>query len=359
MRILLIMDPFIRVPPQYYGGIERVIADIAEIFAKEGHEVTLLAAPGSKSPGRLITYGREGEWTCWSNIRNLAVVSVLLQRESRRHDVIHNFGRLLYLLTVLRQDRPKVQTYMRPVSHINIRQSLRLGARRLHFTAVSDFIRRGGEKGGGQWNTIYNCALVHQYHFCGSTNPRTAPLAFLGRLERCKGLHSAIAVARRAERKLRIAGNISTLPQERDYFEKEIRPLIDGEHVEYLGPIDNEAKNELLASAAALLLPIEWDEPFPVVLPEALLCGTPVMAFRKGGVPEGIEECKTGFVCDSVEEMATLVNRLSEIDRKDCRAEGERRFSASVIARNYLELYCQALASSRSAEGLQSDISVA
>lgn len=358
MKILLVADPFIRVPPQYYGGIERVVADIAEEFVREGHQVTLIAASGSKSPGRLITFGHEGEWTGWSNLRNFAVISPILQRESRHHDVIHNFGRLLYFLTLLWQDRPKIQTYMRPVDQANIQKSVSLGARQLHFTAVSDFIRYGGEKGGGQWSTIYNCARVDQYQFCGSTDPRTAPLAFLGRLERCKGLHSAIAVARRAGRKLRIAGNISTLPKEREYFEKEIRPLIDGECVEYLGPLDNEAKNELLGSAAALLLPIEWDEPFPVVLPEALLCGTPVIAFRNGGVPEGIVEGKTGFVCDTVEEMATLVNKLSEIDRKECRAEGERRFSASVIARNYLELYRQAIASSRSTEAFRKDISV-
>ena len=343
MRILLTMDPFIPVPPRFYGGIERVIADIAEVFVKEGHEVTLVAAPGSRSPGKLITYGREGEWTRWSNIHNFAVITAILKREIHCHDVIHNFGRLLYLLSVLRQNFPKIQTYMREVTPERVRQSIKLGARRLYFTAVSDYIKQMGLQGGGHWTTIYNCAPVEQYEFCGTTDPRTAPLAFLGRLDRGKGLHSAIAVAHRTGRKLRVAGNISNLPHERDYFEKEIKPLIDGKLIEYIGPVDNKGKNELLKSAAAMLLPIEYKEAFPIVLPEALLCGTPVIAFRAGGIPEGVIEGRTGFVCDTVEEMANLVERLPEIERCICRAEGERRFSATAIAHSYLELYRHAV----------------
>lgn len=345
MRILLIMDPFIPVPPRFYGGIERVIADVATVFSREGHEVTLIAAPGSESPGKLITYGREGEWTRWSNLRNFAVISSLIRREARHHDVIHNFGRLLYLLTVLRKDYPKIQTYMREVVSRRVRQSVRLGARRLYFTAVSDFVKQMGQEGGGDWTTIYNCAPVEQYKFYETTDARTAPLAFLGRLDRGKGLHSAIDVARRLRRKLRVAGNISNLPHEREYFEKEIKPLIDGDLIEYIGPVDNAGKNELLGSAAAMLLPIELKEAFPIVLPESLLCGTPVIAFRAGGIPEGITEGKTGFLCDTVEEMADLVKRLPEINRGVCRTEGEKRFSASAVAHNYLELYNRVITS--------------
>jgi glycosyltransferase involved in cell wall biosynthesis len=166
-----------------------------------------------------------------------------------------------------------------------------------------------------------------------------APLVFLGRLERCKGAHTAISVARRLKRPLHIAGNISNLPHEKKYFHEEIEPQIDGELIRFLGPVNNEQKNELLGNAAALLLPIEWEEPFPVVLPEALLCGTPVIAFSRGGVPEGISHGKTGFLCRTEQEMAAMVSRLVEIDRAECRAEAERRFSDSVIVDAYERLY--------------------
>lgn len=343
MRILLIMDPFIPVPPRFYGGIERIVADVAENFARKGHEVTLLAGPGSQSPGRLITFGREGEWTRWSNVRNFAAISAILQREARRHDVIHNFGRMLYLLSVLHHRVPKVQTYGRIITAARIRQILQLKPRRLYFTAVSNCTRRGGEQEGGRWSTVYSCVSADQYQFYEGADPCTAPLAFLGRLERLKGAHSAIAAARKAGRKLIIAGNISNDPVERTYFETEIKPHIDGTAVEYIGPVDNAGKNQLFGSAAALLLPVEWEDPFPVVLPEALLCGTPVIAFRNGGVPEGIIDGKNGFVCDTADEMAKLIGRLPEIDRKFVRADAETRFSASAVADDYLELYRRAL----------------
>ncbi len=140
-------------------------------------------------------------------------------------------------------------------------------------------------------------------------------------------------------RPLQIAGNVSSLPHERAYFAREIQPLIDGRLITYVGPVDNLRKNELLGGAAALLLPVEWEEPFPVVLPEALLCGTPVIAFRRGGVPEGIDHGRTGFLCDTAEGMAEAVGRLGVIDRATCRAEAERRFSDETIVSDYEALY--------------------
>ena len=142
-----------------------------------------------------------------------------------------------------------------------------------------------------------------------------------------------------------LAGNVSTLPEERAYFATEIEPAIDGDLVSYIGAVDDSEKNALLGRAAALLLPIEWEEPFPVVLPEALLCGTPVLAFRRGGVPEGIDEGLTGFVCDTSEQMMTAVCRLGELDRAECRAAAERRFSTQAIVDEYEHLYLRLCAS--------------
>lgn len=339
LRILLLMDPVIPVPPRHYGGIERVIADVAAVLSRRGYDVTLWAAPGSDVPGRVEPFGREGEWTRWSNVRNLATLASRFWRRPGRFDLVHNFGRLAYLAPVLRWDMPKVQTYMRPVNPRNMRIARALGAARLRYTAVSAAIRDTGLPGGGDWSVVYNCAPVDRYAARTDVDAATAPLVFLGRLERCKGAHTAISVARRLGRQLTIAGTISPLPAERAYFERDLVPQIDGRLVRYVGPVDDAQKDALLGSAAALLLPIEWEEPFPVVLPEALACGTPVIAFRRGGVPEGIEHGKTGFLCDTAEEMAVLVGQLDRIDRHRCRDEAERRFSDTAIVDAYERLY--------------------
>ncbi len=339
MKVLLVMDPFIKVPPAHYGGIERVVADLADGLAKLGHDITLWAAPGSRVNGRVDAFGKEGEWTRWSNLRNTMTLAGRFLAKGSRFDVIHNFGRLAYLAPMLAMDVPKVQTYMRTVNPQNMVTARRLGARRLHYTAVSAAIRDTGRPGGGDWSVIYNCAAPERYPFVAGTDPATAPLVFLGRLDRCKGAHHAITVAQRLQRRLIIAGNISPLPHEEEYFRAEIAPRVDGKLVTYIGPVGDEQKRTLLGQAAAMLLPIEWEEPFPVVLPEAMLCGTPLIAFRRGGVPEGIDHGRTGFLCDNAEQMADEVGRLGTINRAVVRAEASRRFSDAAIVAEYARLY--------------------
>jgi glycosyltransferase involved in cell wall biosynthesis len=338
MRILLIADPYIPVPPRFYGGIERVAADLADEYVRRGHNVTLWAAPGSGTSAYRWTFGSEGEWSRWSNARNIAHLNARLPRFLDRYDVVHNFGRLAYLTSILSSKVRKVQTYMRRVNPRNMRITQSLRARNLHFTAVSQAIRDTGTNGGGDWHVIYNSAEPSRYPFVSAV-AADAPLVFLGRFERCKGAHTAIEVARRADRTLLLAGTPSPLPCERDYFTRDVESHIDGTRVQFVGPVDDEAKRTLLGRAAALLLPVEWDEPFPVVLPESLLCGTPVLALRRGGIPEGIDHGRTGFVCDTVDEMVSLVPAVKELDRAACRAEAERRFSTRAIADEYLRLY--------------------
>jgi glycosyltransferase involved in cell wall biosynthesis len=332
------MDPFIKVPPDQYGGIERVVADVGNGLARRGHDITLWAAPGSRVDGRVEPFGREGEWTRWSNARNVATLATRFIAAMNRFDVIHNFGRLAYLTPVLARDVAKVQTYMRTVNPANMVTAERLGARRLHYTAVSAAIRDTA-RGGGDWSVIYNCAVPERYPFVADTDPAAAPLVFLGRLDRCKGAHHAIEVARRLQRRLIIAGNVSPLAHEQAYFEQELKPRIDGRLITYVGPVDDAQKRTLLGEAAAMLMPIEWEEPFPVVLPESMLCGTPLIAFRRGGVPEGIDHGRTGFLCDTVDEMAQLVRCLPTLDRAVVRAEAVRRFSDAAVIGEYERLY--------------------
>lgn len=338
MRILLLMDPFIPVPPIHYGGIERVIYDIACKYVEMGHEVTLVAGPGSKSPGRLITYGENGQGSSKLDWGIMKEVNAIISQEIKRHDVLHNFGRLAFLFPIAWSGIRKIQTYMRYITPRNIKMLNWAGVRNTTYTAVSDAIVKTGKPGGGHWATIYNCAPMEQFDYVPKVAD-DAPLVFLGRLERCKGAHSAISVAEKTGRKLLIAGNISNLPEEKAYFHDEVEPRIDGKLVEYIGVVNNVEKNKLLGSAAAMLLPIEWYEPFPVVLPESFACGTPILAFPGGGVPEGIQQGITGFLSNNVDEMVADVARIGTLSRAACRDEALSKYSDAVIAANYIKLY--------------------
>jgi glycosyltransferase involved in cell wall biosynthesis len=338
MRILLLMDPFIPVPPEHYGGIERVVYDIACRYVQAGHEVTLMAGPNSKSPGRLIVYGQNGALNPSIDLKLMTEVCLKLRREVKQHDVIHNFGRLVFLAPFLKSQVKKVQTYMRYVSRKNIGRFDRFKPVNLTYTAVSNAIASTGKTANSHWETVYNCAPIDQFNFKAET-PANSYLVFLGRFERCKGLHSAIAVARRSQRKLIIAGTVSDLPHENAYFHDEIMPQVDGAQITYIGPVNNMQKNELLGNAAALLTPVEWFEPFPIIIPEAYACGTPVLGFDDGGIAEGIAQGVTGFVSKTVEEMAGHVARIGELNRAACRLKAERDYSDTKIASDYLAIY--------------------
>jgi glycosyltransferase involved in cell wall biosynthesis len=171
------------------------------------------------------------------------------------------------------------------------------------------------------------------------TVPDEAPLVFLGRIAPVKGTHRAVRVAQKTGRRLVIAGNVPDDPNGQTYFEDEVEPHVDGDQIRYVGPVDDEEKNELLGRSAAFLMPIDWEEPFGIVMAEAMACGTPVIGTRRGSVPEVVTEGETGFVCDSVDEMASAVERISSLDRTACRRRCETHFSARAIVDAYLNLY--------------------
>ncbi|MGV8879820.1 MAG: glycosyltransferase [Sphingobacteriaceae bacterium] len=338
LKILLLMDPFIPVPPVHYGGIERVIYDIANQYVNLGHQVTLVAGPHSLSPDRLITYGENGSSNPNIHLKTLFEVYRILFKEIKNHDVIHNFGRLAFLIPFLKNSTKKIQTYMRYVDINNIKLIDQINPKNLIYTAVSNIIANTGKTNKSQWRTVYNCAPINQFEFKSDT-VSDGYLAFLGRIEKCKGLHNAIKVARQTNRNLIIAGNISDLEHERIYFEREIRPLIDGIQIKYIGPVDNAQKNDLLGNASALLTPVEWLEPFPIIIPEAYACGTPVLGFNNGGIPEGIQHGVTGFISENIGEMSQHVNQISLLSRYECRKNAEKLYSDHKIASDYLNIY--------------------
>ncbi len=343
LRVCLIADPFLPVPPRYYGGIERVIAMVAEGLMARGHRVTLFAAPGSALGTEVVTFGAPPHLGPVRRWRDLWQVAAPLWRRVREWDVIHSFGRLAALLPVLPRPVPKLQSYQREITLRNVRLSTRLARGTLLFTACSDALRRGVSH-VGRWVTVPNGAPAAAYRFSPAVPP-DAPLMFLGRIERIKGTHTAIAVARAAGRRLIIAGNVP--PEHRGYFEEEVQPHLDGTAIRYVGPVDDAAKNEWLGRAAALLMPIEWEEPFGIVMVEALACGTPVIGLGRGAVPEVVEDGITGFVCGSPAEMVEAVARLPRVERAACRASFQRRFSDAAIVDAYLQLYRQEIARTR------------
>ena len=339
MRILLVMDPGILVPPKGYGGHERLVYMFAKEYAGLGHEVHLLVTTGSAVEGCTVhPFGKEGfPPGKWDARKAIPTAWRFLCENRNRFDLIHNFGRLAYLLPIINHRVKKIMTYGREISSRNIRLMNKLPDRNLVFTGCSnDLLSR--VKAGGRWETVYNAIEFGKYTLTEKTAD-DAPLMFLGRIERVKGLHTAIQIAKATCNSLIIAGNISPLPEERDYFEQEIKPGIDGRQIKYVGALNDEQKNIYLGKAKALLFPIEWNEPFGMVMVEAMACGTPVIGFKRGSVEEVIDEGINGFKVDDEKEMIAATGKIGLIDRKRCRNQAASRFDVPVVANKYLGLF--------------------
>lgn len=347
MRIAVTVDPYLPVPPRLYGGIERVVDLAVRGLVARGHDVTLFAHPDSSVPVRVVSYGVPPHWGRIVRTRELWQLGSALLASRRAFDVVVSWGRLAALVPILPCRRlPKIQRYCRNlVPWRSIRAAVRLAGESLSFAGASASVydeRSAQGRFGGRWHTLYDAIDLSRYE-CQPAVAADAPLVFLGRVERIKGAHSAIAIARRAKRRLLIAGNRATDGPERDYFDREVMPYVDGEMVQYVGPVDDEAKNQLLGSAAALLFPIAWKEAFGIVMAESMACGTPVVAFPCGSVPEIVRDGVNGFVVRDVDEAVAAVSRLGKIDRGHVRADCEARFSDRVLVDRLLAIIAGAV----------------
>jgi len=333
VRILVIADPHIPIPPVNYGGAERIIAFLCAGLAELGHEIRLLAAPGSKNyGGGLWAHGRPT-----LALRDRAFRKSLFQPTSLLAsigcDVVINFGRTDYLEALLRTSKPMLICFQNPAHQTEMDWILSRRRGRIRFVGVSH----------AQMAGLVPANLVDVIHNVANTQVLTpiadAPrsyLAFLGRLTANKGVDTAISVAKRTGWPLKIAGTIMDLePGGKEFFEQSVRPHLGG-NIEFVGPVNDQQKRDLLAGAAALLFPIRWAEPFGIVMAEALACGTPVIASRLASTPEVIEHGKTGFLCDSEDEMGAAVGHIQDIDRNICRRAAEARFSPKVLVQGYL-----------------------
>jgi len=335
MRIAQVAPLYESVPPKLYGGTERVVSYLTEELVRQGHEVTLFASGDSATQAHLAAPCAQSlrlNQQCVDRLSpHVALIDQVLERADE-FDVIHfhidylhypasRYCRVPHVTTLHgRIDLPDLVPLYRQFPDVPV-------------ISISDAQRRPLPHLNWQ-ATVYHGLPDDLYSF----HPRPGDyLAFVGRISPEKRVDRAIEIARRSGRRLKIAAKVDQV--DREYFEQSIRPLLDTPGVEFIGEIGEEAKNDFLGGAAALLFPIDWPEPFGLVVIEALACGTPVIAWPCGSVPELLEEGVSGRICEDIDQAVRAVEHIDKLQRKNCRQAFERRFRASRMAEDYVQVF--------------------
>jgi glycosyltransferase involved in cell wall biosynthesis len=337
VRLAMVAPPWYELPPSGYGGIESICADLTDGLIARGVDVTLIGVGtnGTKAPFvRTFTepqYRRLGD-TMPDALHAAALPSILARLEV---DLVHDHSFLGPLVAVGRS-MPTLVTAHGPVRGEMGRYYRTLGSA-IDLAAISQAQRQSAPR--LNWAaTVHNAIRVHDFPF---RRAKSDFALFLGRMSPEKGLVTAITVATRVGVDLVVAAKANE-PSEREYFETEVRPRL-GPGIHWIGEADQSAKRELLANARCLLFPICWDEPFGMVMIEALACGTPVVALRRGSVPEVVRDGVTGLICDDPAELPEALLQVGELDPGDCRADALDRFDVERMAAEYLGVYQQLL----------------
>ncbi|MET4218194.1 glycosyltransferase involved in cell wall biosynthesis [Bradyrhizobium sp. LB14.3] len=340
MRIAQLAPLAESVPPKLYGGTERVIDWLVNELVEFGHEVTLFASGDSMTKGKLhavwpraLRLGRKG---ADPNAACALLIEAIAER-SRDFDVIHSHVDWLPLPVLSRTGVPFLTTMHGRLDLPGLPQVIGAFAD-APFVSISADQRRPLPE--ANWIATIQHGLPKDM-FRPSYEPGSY-LAFLGRLTADKGPEDAIRIARAARMPLRIAAKIPRA--ETAYFKNKLEPNIDGRQVQLVGEVDDAKKQPFLANAAGLLFPINWPEPFGLVMIEAMACGTPVIAYRSGSVPEVVEDGVTGFIVDGEEQAIRVVKELRRLDRRVVRARFEERFVASRMANDYETRYRELVA---------------
>ncbi|QOZ71099.1 glycosyltransferase family 4 protein [Bradyrhizobium arachidis] len=335
MRIAQLAPLAESVPPKLYGGTERVISWLVNELIDLGHDVTLFASGDSSTKAKLhpvwpraLRLGRRG---VDPNAACAMMIEAIAER-ARDFDVIHSHVDWLPLPVLSRTGVPFLTTMHGRLDLPGLSDVIGTFYR-ARFVSISDNQRR--PLPDANWITTIPHGLPKDL-FRPSYEPGSY-LAFLGRLTAEKGPEAAIRIARAVRMPLRIAAKIPR--SETAYFKKKLEPEIDGEKIQLVGEVDEVRKQPFLAGAAALLFPIDWPEPFGLVMIEAMACGTPVIAYRSGSVPEVVEDGVTGFIVESEEQAIEAVKEAARLDRRKVRARFDARFLASRMAREYESRY--------------------
>ena len=334
MRIAQVAPLFESVPPRLYGGTERVVSFLTEDLVELGHEVTLFASGESRTRARLVashTHSLRFDGDCRDPVPHHYTMLEAVRRLRRGFDVLHFHVDYLHFPLSRSLGWRHVTTLHGRLDSPDLRGLYREYAE-MPLVSVSAAQQR--PLPGPNWRASIHHGLPPDLLQLG--NGGGDHLVFLGRVSPEKGLERAIEIARRADLRLRIAAKIDAA--DRDYFDTVIGPLLSP-GTEMVGEIGDAEKNEFLGRARALLFPIDWPEPFGLVMIEALACGTPVIAWRCGSTPEVIDDGVTGFLVGSVDEAVAAVGRLSSLRRTDCRAAFEARFTVRRMTEEYLAVY--------------------
>jgi glycosyltransferase involved in cell wall biosynthesis len=336
MRIAQVAPLYESVPPKLYGGTERIVSYLTEELVRQKQNVTLFASGDSVTKARLVPITEQALRLQGSRIQDPLAHHIRLVelafREADQFDILHFHLDHLHFPLVRRSQSVAVTTLH---GRLDIPDLAPLFQEFSEMPVVSISNSQREPLSWLNWcGMVYHGLPEDLYDFIETPGDY---LAFLGRICPEKGLDRTIEIAEKASRKLKIAAKVD--PVDREYFSREIEPLLSRPFIEFVGEIGEPDKGEFLGNAAALLFPIDWPEPFGLVMIEALACGTPVIAFDSGSVPEIIENGATGFVVSNIDEAASAVERISTLNRWKCREAFEQRFSASRMASDYLDIY--------------------
>jgi glycosyltransferase involved in cell wall biosynthesis len=347
MRIAQVAPLYESVPPKLYGGTERVVSYLTEELVRQGHDVTLFASGDSVTSARLVP-------GCSTALRLTGVpeASALAQhllmiervaQQAYRFDIVH-FHLDFMPFSVIRNGGFAAVTTLHGRQDIEGQFPLFREFDDMSLVSISDAQRIAMP--WANWVATVHHGLPTE-NFC-PCKPESAYLSFLGRISPEKRVDRAVEIARRAGMELHVAAKVDDA--DREYFET-VRDKIEEPHVRFINEIGDEDKCAFLSRSAALLFPIDWPEPFGLVMIEALACGTPVIAFRGGSVEEIVEPGVTGFIVDSIDEAVEAVHRLPSIDRQKCRAVFEERFSARRMCDDYVRVYEQIIEQNEALNG--------
>lgn len=340
MKIAQVAPLWERVPPLTYGGIELVVSRLTDELVRRGHEVVLFASGDSQTLAHLeAVYPRAMRLD--QEIKDYAVYEMLelsqVYEQAAEFDLIHSHIGVAALTTAPLVKTPTIHTLHGSFTSDN--SKLYQLHHKQPYISISNAQR---QLELNYLRTVYNGIELENYTF--QAQPQEPPyLAFLGRLSPEKGPQHAIAIAKQTGWRLKMAGKIDSV--DRQFFEKEIAPQIDGKQIEYLGEVNLAEKSELLANASVTLFPITWHEPFGLVMIESMATGTPVIGMNNGSVPEVIAHGKSGFVCHSYEEMAAMIPDALALDRQNCREHVNNHFTVAQMVDGYEAAYQQLLES--------------
>jgi glycosyltransferase involved in cell wall biosynthesis len=345
LRIAVLAPPWIPVPPTAYGGIEAVVAMLCETLVARGHEVTLFAAPGSRSAARVrspldVAHPDEIGSSLYESDHVACAWDVidLAAELGEAFDVVHDHSGFTAVAMADRVSAPVVHTVHGPFDQTTNHFYQRHG-HKARLVAISRSQAASAPTDVRVVDVVPNPIVVERWPL---VLKKQDYLVWVGRMDPVKGAHRAIEAARLAGRPLVLAGPVQTGQEQ--YFRELVEPHIDGHMVRYVGELGGTAKQELFANAAALLMPVRWREPFGMVMVEALACGTPVIAFPEGAAAAVVIDGENGMLVADETEMAGAVERLGSIDPERCRASVAERYDVSVAVEGYERVYRRAIA---------------